>query len=106
MSARPGAAGTTSLKTVIAVLLLANSFTLQKLRKKYTSTSTTAMARPGGVSSPWPLVTTYRPFVHAAHSHGHDAMYWTDASASTGITETMAIQFAQPAMKPTSEPCE
>lgn len=33
-------------------------------------------------------------------------MYCTEASASTGITDTMAIQFAQPAMKPTSEPCE
>ncbi len=33
-------------------------------------------------------------------------MYWTEASASTGITETMAIQLAQPAMKPTRAPCE
>ena len=33
-------------------------------------------------------------------------MYCTEASASTGITETMEIQLAQAAMKPTSEPCE
>ena len=33
-------------------------------------------------------------------------MYCTDASASTGITETMAIHAAQPATNPTSEPCE
>ena len=33
-------------------------------------------------------------------------MYCTEASASTGITETMAIQAAQPATKPTNEPCE
>ena len=33
-------------------------------------------------------------------------MYCTEASASTGITETIEIQFAQAAMKPTSEPCE
>jgi hypothetical protein len=33
-------------------------------------------------------------------------MYCTDASASTGITETMAIQAAHPATNPTSEPCE
>ena len=38
-----------------------------------------------------------------AHGHGHDAMYCTEASASTGTTETIAIQFDHAAMKPTSE---
>ena len=33
-------------------------------------------------------------------------MYCTEASASTGITETMAIQLAQAPMNPTSVPCE
>ena len=33
-------------------------------------------------------------------------MYCTEASASTGITETIAIQFDHAAMNPTSEPCE
>ena len=33
-------------------------------------------------------------------------MYCAEASASTEITETIAIQFAHAAMKPTSEPCE
>ncbi len=33
-------------------------------------------------------------------------MYWIDASASIGITETIAIQLAQALMKPTREPCE
>ena len=52
MSAAAVSAGTTSLNMVIAVLERANSFTLQKLSRKYTITSTAAIARPGGASSP------------------------------------------------------
>jgi hypothetical protein len=33
-------------------------------------------------------------------------MYCTDASASTGITDAIAIQLAHAATKPTSVPCE
>jgi hypothetical protein len=40
------------------------------------------------------------------HCHGHDAMYCTEASASTGITDAIAIQLAHAAMNPTSVPCE
>src|SRR5487761_2007328 len=92
-------AGTTSLKIVIAVLERANTFTLQKFSKKYTITKAAAIASPGGVSSPRPPgAGTYSACVHA---HGHEAMYCTEASASTGITETIAIQFDHAAMKPT-----
>jgi hypothetical protein len=41
-----------------------------------------------------------------AHSYGHVLMYWMDASASIGMTETIAIQFAHALMNPTSAPCE
>src|SRR5258708_39199227 len=62
------------------------------------------MDRPAADNSPWPLAAcTYRA---CAQAHGHELMYCTDASASTGITETMAIQAAQPATNPTSVPCE
>ena len=40
-------AGTISLKKVIALLVPANTFTLQKLTRKYTTTSAAAMERPG-----------------------------------------------------------
>ncbi len=104
ISATPVAAGTTSLNTVIKVLERANSLTLQKFRKKYTSTSNAEISTPGTDNSPAPPgACTYKP---CAQAHGQEAMYCTEASASTGITETMAIQLAQPAMKPTNEPCE
>ncbi|MCW0417286.1 hypothetical protein NB689_003040 [Xanthomonas sacchari] len=104
INATPVSAGTTSLNTVIRLLERANSLTLQKFSRKYTSTSTAAMHRPGTDSSPAPPgCCTYRS---CAHCQGQEAMYCTEASASTGITDTIAIQLAQPAMKPTSEPCE
>ena len=97
-------AGTTSLNSVIAVFERANNFTLQKFSKKYTITKTAAMLRPGGVSSPRPSGRWM--YKSCAHCQGHDAMYCTEASASTGITDTIAIQLAQAPTKPTSEPCE
>src|SRR5580700_8177450 len=98
------AAGTINLKKVMALLVSAKTFTLQKLSRKYTTTSAAEMERPGTVSSPRPLAAcTYRS---CAQVHGQELMYCTDASASTGITDTMAIQAAQPATNPTREPCE
>src|SRR3546814_5539915 len=97
-------AGITSLNSVIAVLERANSFTLQKLNRKYTITSAAAISRPAVLSSPWPPGTWW--YRSLAQSHFHDDMYCAEASASTEITETIAIQFAHAAMKPTSDPCE
>src|SRR5271165_3289359 len=97
-------AGTISLKKVIALLVPAKTFTLQKLTRKYATTSAAAMQRPGAVSSPWPCnACTYN---RCAQGQGQELMYCTDASASTGMTETMAIHADQPARNPTSEPCE
>src|SRR5258705_2644612 len=104
ISAMAVAAGTTSLKKVMALLVLANTLTLQKLTRKYTTTSAAEINRPGTVNSPWPLAACrYSP---CAQAQGQELMYCTDASASTGITDTMAIQAAQPDTNPTSEPWE
>src|ERR1700683_321171 len=104
MSAMAVAAGTMSLKKVMALLVSAKTFTLQKLSRKYTTTSAAEISRPGLLNSPWPLAAcTYSACVQ---SQGQELMYCTEASASTGITETIAIQAAHPATKPTSEPCE
>ncbi len=54
-SATAVAAGTMSLKKVMALLVSAKTFTLQKLSRKYTTTSAAEMDRPGTVNSPWPL---------------------------------------------------
>ena len=62
------------------------------------------MPRPVGLNSPMPLGAMW--YKSRAHCHGHDAMYCTEASASTGITEAIAIQLAHAAMKPTRVPCE
>ena len=93
-----------SLKKVMALLVPAKTFTLQKFTRKYSTTRITQMARPGTVNSPCPLpAAAYSAW---AQAKGHELMYCTEASASTGITETMAIQADQPAKKPTMEPCE
>ena len=47
-------AGITSLNRVIAVFERANSFTLQKLNRKYITTSAAAISRPLVLSSPCP----------------------------------------------------
>src|SRR3979490_378136 len=104
ISAMAVAAGTISLKKVMALLVLAKTFTLQKLTRKYTTTSAAEIKRPGTVNSPWPLAACR--YSSCAQAQGQELMYCTDASASTGITETMAIQAAHPDTNPTSEPWE
>ena len=67
------AAGTISLKKVIALLVPAKTLTLQKLTRKYRTTSPRAIARPGAVSSPRPWsACTYRD---CAQVHGQELMY-------------------------------
>src|ERR1700679_1590717 len=98
------AAGTMSLKKVMALLVPAKTFTLQKLTRKYRTTSTAQIHNPGTVNSPWPSAACmYSP---CAQLHGQELMYCTDASASTGMTDAMAIQAAHPATNPTRDPCE
>ena len=52
MSATPVAAGTTSLNSVMVVLEWAKTLTLQKLIRKYTTTSAAAIDSPAAASSP------------------------------------------------------
>jgi len=93
MSAIAVAAGTISLKKVMALLVFANTFTLQKLTGN-TPPQRAEIIRPGTVNSPgrWRrAVQLLRP------GPGPGLMYCTDASASTGITETMGNPGRQPA---------
>ncbi|EDZ49280.1 hypothetical protein BCAH1134_C0442 (plasmid) [Bacillus cereus AH1134] len=61
-----------------------------------------AAARPLEVNIP----LSTKSLAQLAHSQGHELIYCIDAIASTGITETMAIQLAHAAINPTKSPCE